>query len=96
VFNETFIKLIEINNRNINDEVLLDFASGCGLIGNSLKDRSCKIMIGVDVLDEAREASIRDYGKIYKDYLIIDPDDNVSESCLIKNSAASDRVLEEL
>jgi len=53
-------------------------------------------MIGVDVLDEAREASIRDYGKIYKDYLIIDPDDNVSESCLIKNSAASDRVLEEL
>lgn len=52
---------------------VLDFGAGNGVAGQHLKEEiGCETIVGVDILDEAKEAAYRDRPKLYDDYLIAD------------------------
>jgi predicted TPR repeat methyltransferase len=52
---------------------VLDLGAGNGVAGENLKDQfRCETMVGVDVLDEAKEAARRDRPELYDDYMVYD------------------------
>jgi hypothetical protein len=52
---------------------VLDFGAGNGIVGECLdRSMSCDALIGVDIVDEAREATVRDRPGLYDDYYVMD------------------------
>jgi predicted TPR repeat methyltransferase len=52
---------------------VLDFGAGNGVAGQNLKiEFRCKTMVGVDILDEAKEAALRDRPELYDEYMVSD------------------------
>ena len=52
---------------------VLDFGAGNGLVGECLdRSTSCDAIVGVDIVDEAREATARDRPGLYDDYYVMD------------------------
>lgn len=52
---------------------VLDFGAGNGVAGESLKDEiGCETIVGVDILDQAKEAALRDRPELYDDYFVAD------------------------
>jgi predicted TPR repeat methyltransferase len=61
-----------IASRNANLRVL-DFGAGNGMVGECLTDRlDCEVLIGLDIVSEARIAAQRDRPDVYDDYYIMD------------------------
>jgi SAM-dependent methyltransferase len=50
----------------------LDFGAGNGLVGELLDDLGIGSIVGVDLLEEARDAAHRDRPGVYDDYLALD------------------------
>lgn len=50
----------------------LDFGAGNGLVGERLDDLGIGSIVGVDLLDEARDAALRDRPGVYDDYVALD------------------------
>ncbi len=51
---------------------VLDFGAGNGLVGEEIKRKGVNVLVGVDVLPEAKDAVERDRAGIYDDYYVID------------------------
>ena len=51
---------------------ILDFGAGNGLVGKALSKFHPNSIVGVDIIQEAKEAALRDRKGIYKDYKICD------------------------
>ena len=57
---------------NITELRVLDFGAGNGMMGEELKKHGVSRLIGVDIIKEAYEATIRDRPGIYDEYYIKD------------------------
>jgi len=51
---------------------VLDLAAGNGLMGETLKKQGVSRLVGVDILPEARTATIRDRPNVYNEYYVWD------------------------
>ncbi len=52
---------------------VLDFGAGNGMIADCLrKMTACQTIVGLDIIDEARDAAFRDYPGTYDDYWVMD------------------------
>jgi predicted TPR repeat methyltransferase len=52
---------------------VLDFGAGNGMVGECLKEKvGCEALVGVDVIEEALEATHRDRPGLYDDYYVMD------------------------
>jgi SAM-dependent methyltransferase len=52
---------------------VLDFGAGNGMVGECLKETiGCETLVGVDIIDEALEATHRDRPGLYDDYYVMD------------------------
>jgi len=57
---------------NLAEMRVLDLGAGNGIMGEELKRHGVARLVGVDIVDEAREAAFRDRPHVYDDYLICD------------------------
>ena len=67
-----FIEMLEKANYDTQNLRVMDFGAGNGMMGEYLKDCECDLLVGVDIIPEAREATYRDRPGIYDDYLVVD------------------------
>lgn len=58
---------------------VLDIGAGTGLVGELLRELSFPEVIGLDALDQARAACLRDRPGVYSDYLVGDLTDPAAE-----------------
>jgi hypothetical protein len=63
---------IEVNNEYVSTMKILDFGAGNGMMGEELKKVGVARLIGVDILEEAKNATERDRPGIYDDYYVKD------------------------
>lgn len=63
---------IEINNDYFSTMKVLDFGAGNGMMGEELKKIGVARLIGVDILEEAKNAAERDRPGIYDQYYVKD------------------------
>ena len=64
--------LLEETRGNITDCRVLDFGAGNGIVGEEIMKRGDNLIVGVDILNGAKEATQRDRAGIYKDYYVMD------------------------
>jgi predicted TPR repeat methyltransferase len=64
----------ELSNVNASADSLrvLDLGAGNGMVGEQLADLGAGFIVGVDIIDEAADATQRDRPGIYDDYLVVD------------------------
>jgi SAM-dependent methyltransferase len=64
----------QIENGDVRKEDLniLDFGAGNGLVAEELNKEHPNLIVGIDILEEAKEAALRDRSEVYKDYLVTD------------------------
>ncbi len=65
----------KISKSDQSDESLrvLDFGAGNGMIGECLeKTVKCEKMVGLDIIQQAHDAAMRDYPGVYDDYFVLD------------------------
>lgn len=51
---------------------ILDFGAGNGLVAEALNTENPELIVGVDVIDEARQAALRDRPEVYENYFVVD------------------------
>ena len=51
---------------------VLDVGAGNGMVGEELADMGASSLVGVDIIEEAAEATERDRPEVYDDYFIVD------------------------
>lgn len=51
---------------------VLDFGAGNGMVGYELQSIGASVVVGVDIIEEAKEATLRDRAWCYADYFIAD------------------------
>lgn len=51
---------------------ILDFGAGNGIVGEELRNRGASLVIGSDILPEARQATLRDRPGTYRNYVVAD------------------------
>jgi len=64
--------LLEETKGNIEDCRVLDFGAGNGMVGKEIIKKGGDLIVGVDIIKEAKEAAQRDHGDAYEEYYIID------------------------
>ena len=64
--------LLEETKGNIEGCRVLDFGAGNGMVGEEIIKKGGDMVVGVDIIKEAREAAQRDHAGAYEDYYIID------------------------
>lgn len=62
----------EMKKKNESGLRVFDFGAGNGIVGEIIRDMACDLLIGVDILPEAKEAAERDRPGIYDDYYVLD------------------------
>ncbi|WP_170161727.1 methyltransferase domain-containing protein [Desulfosoma caldarium] len=50
---------------------VLDFGAGNGMVGEKVRDMGCDLLVGVDILPEAKEAAERDRPGVYDRYYVL-------------------------
>jgi predicted TPR repeat methyltransferase len=59
---------------------VLDFGAGNGIVGECLADRlDCDVLVGLDIIPEAKNAAHRDRPDVYDDYYVMDLSDPKEE-----------------
>lgn len=74
--------LLEEAGCKIEDCRVLDFGAGNGMVGEEIMKRGSNLVVGVDIIEEAKEATERDRAGIYDGYYVMDlsnPDDKNME-----------------
>jgi SAM-dependent methyltransferase len=51
---------------------VLDVGAGNGMVGSELQNLAVETVVGIDIIEEAREATVRDRAWSYDDYLVAD------------------------
>ena len=57
---------------DLNEFSVLDVGAGNGMVGDELRHRGVSKMVGVDIIEEAKEATLRDRPGVYDDYRVAD------------------------
>ncbi len=55
-----------------NDFRVLDVGAGNGMVGDELQSIGVDKIVGVDIIDEAKKATLRDRPEVYDDYVVAD------------------------
>jgi hypothetical protein len=63
---------VEVNNDIFSTMKVLDLGAGNGMMGEELKKIGVARLIGVDILEEAKSATLRDRPGVYDDYYVND------------------------
>lgn len=58
---------------------VLDLGAGNGMVGDELRALGVDCIVGVDIIPEAKEATLRDRDGIYEDYLVADMTSSANE-----------------
>ncbi|MEA3438412.1 MAG: methyltransferase [Thermodesulfobacteriota bacterium] len=66
------VKEVENTPMKVSDLKVLDVGAGNGMVGEELKSAGADSVFGIDIIEEAAEATKRDRPGIYEDYLIED------------------------
>jgi SAM-dependent methyltransferase len=72
VVGEILKRTLAANKKNFNELRVLDLGAGNGIMGEVLKSYGVARLVGVDIIPEAREASIRDRPGTYDEYYVAD------------------------
>ena len=56
----------------LSDFQVLDVGAGNGMVGDELRHRGVRKVVGVDIIEEAKEATLRDRPGVYTDYRVAD------------------------
>jgi len=64
--------LLEEARGDMADCRALDFGAGNGMVGEEIIKRGGDLVVGVDIIDEAKEAAERDRAGVYEDYYVTD------------------------
>ncbi|MCP4348784.1 MAG: methyltransferase [Desulfobacterales bacterium] len=51
---------------------VFDFGAGNGIVGEKVRELDCDLVVGVDIISEAKEASERDRPGVYDGYYVLD------------------------
>lgn len=70
---------LESENASAEDLRVLDLGAGNGVVGEELASMGVKSIIGVDILTEAKDATLRDRPHVYQEYLAVDLTDLSAE-----------------
>ena len=60
------------SQENISELRVLDFGAGNGMMGEELKTHGVSRLVGIDIVPEAKEATLRDRPGLYDNYYICD------------------------
>lgn len=63
---------VERVGSNFTDLRILDFGAGNGLVAEALSRYDPELIVGVDILEEAKKAAMRDRKELYASYLVED------------------------
>lgn len=63
---------VERTDLELSDLVVLDLGAGNGMVGEELVKKGVKSVVGVDIIEEAKEAVDRDRPGLYDDYYVAD------------------------
>lgn len=69
---EAFKHVIDINKENFSEMRVLDFGAGNGMMGEEIKQIGVSRLVGVDILEEAKNATECDRPGVYDDYSVKD------------------------
>lgn len=69
---ETLKYVLSQSEANFTELRVLDLGAGNGMMGEELRKQGCARLVGVDIIDEAREACRRDRPAVYDAYEILD------------------------
>lgn len=72
VIAELLYKNVVKSNESFEELKILDFGAGNGLVGKELNSFNPKSIVGIDIIEEARKAALRDRKGVYKDYFTCD------------------------
>jgi len=64
--------LLDETRGNVEGCRILDFGAGNGMVGKEIINKGGNLIVGVDIIKEAKEAAQRDHAGVYKDYYILD------------------------
>jgi hypothetical protein len=64
--------IIDVNKDHFTGLKILDFGAGNGMMGDELKKTGVARLVGVDILEEARNATYRDRPGVYDEYYVKD------------------------
>ncbi len=69
---ELLATCLERENVDPADLRVLDLGAGNGMVGEQLADLGVRTLVGVDIIEEAKEALDRDRGSLYDSYVVAD------------------------
>ncbi len=64
--------ILDREEERISELRILDLGAGNGMVGQLLAQKNADLIVGVDIIDEAKHATKRDRPGIYEDYLVDD------------------------
>ena len=64
--------IAEDDGISASDLAVLDIGAGNGMVGEELKRLGAGRVVGIDIIDEAKQAVMRDRPTVYTDYLVVD------------------------
>lgn len=64
----------ELEKAGVTDDPLrvFDFGAGNGIVGEKMAELGCDLLVGVDILEEAKDAAHRDRPGLYDEYYVLD------------------------
>lgn len=72
VISDLLFENIESEHDNPDSLRILDFGAGNGMVAEKLKKEDPEVIVGIDILEEAREAAFRDRDHVYDEYIVTD------------------------
>lgn len=69
---EALKHVIDVNKENFSEMRVLDFGAGNGMMGEEIKKIGVSRLVGVDILEDAKNATERDRPGIYDEYFVRD------------------------
>ncbi len=69
---EMLVSVADADEVSASDLRALDVGAGNGMVGEELKRLGAGLVVGVDIIEEAKEAVHRDRPGVYADYLVVD------------------------
>lgn len=82
IITQLLIDEISKTNVEIDDLNILDMGAGNGIVAEELQNAGVNEVIGVDIIEEAKNAALRDRPEVYNDYIVDDlakPNINTNE-----------------
>lgn len=72
IIKDLLYKNVKQSGIKIEELKILDFGAGNGLVAEALSEENPDLIVGVDILQEAKEAALRDRPGIYREYFVVD------------------------